>query len=166
MPEATAHTGWPSPHVILKEFHHEKKTPYFLDYVKRYSDCPYLIELEEDGDHYKPGRLVRANRIAKYKDVNNGDWKFLNVDMESGEPVMPKGSAGHRWDKEQGNWNMKLEDGESHEPYDPLLTLLDHKDEVAQVVFTEFGFEHSSAPGRARQVHRNRGWTHPHHDGL
>ena len=59
--------------------------------------------------------------------------------MESGEPVMPKGSAGHRWDKEQGNWNMKLEDGESHEPYDPLLTLLDHKDEVAQVVFTEFG---------------------------
>ena len=27
-------------HVILKEFHHEKQTPYFLDYVRRYSDAP------------------------------------------------------------------------------------------------------------------------------
>ena len=126
-------------HVILKEFHHEKKTPYFIDYVKRYSDCPYLIELEKDGNNYKPGRLVRANRIAKYKDVKNGDWKFLNIDQNSGDLIMPKGSVGHRWDAEQGNWNMKLEDAESHEPYDPVLTLLGQSDEVAQVVFTEFG---------------------------
>ena len=25
-------SGWPSTHVILKEFHHDKKTPYFLEY--------------------------------------------------------------------------------------------------------------------------------------
>ncbi len=126
-------------HVILKEFHHEKQTPYFIDYVKRYSDCPYLVELEKDGTHYKPGKLVRANRIAQYKDVANGEWKFLNIDQESGELVMPKGSVGHRWDTEQGNWNMKLEDAVSHQSYDPVLTLLGKQDDVAQVVFTEFG---------------------------
>ena len=34
-------------HVILSEFHHKAKTPYFMDYLKRYSDTPFLIELEE-----------------------------------------------------------------------------------------------------------------------
>ncbi|MFQ5569604.1 MAG: nitrate reductase subunit alpha [Rhodothermales bacterium] len=128
-------------HVILKEFHHEKPTPYFTEYLKRYSDCPYLIELEKDGDHFKPGKLVRANRIARYKDVDNGDWKFLNLDAQSGALVMPKGSVGHRWDTEQGKWNMKLEDAVTDEPYDPVLTLLNTGDSVHQVAFTEFGLD-------------------------
>jgi nitrate reductase alpha subunit len=128
-------------HVVLKEFHHEKKTPYFIDYVKRYTDSPYLVELEKDGDHYKPGRLLRANRVAKYKDVENGEWKFLNFDEKSGEPVMPKGSMGHRWDSEQGKWNMKAEDGVDDKPYDPVLSLLDKHDETVQVEFIEFGLD-------------------------
>jgi nitrate reductase alpha subunit len=126
-------------HVILKEFHHEQKTPYFIDYGKRYSDCPYLVVMEKDGDHYKPGRFLRANQIEKYRDVSNGDWKFLNVDEESGDLVMPKGSMGHRWDEQKGNWNMKYEDGETDEPYSPALTLLDQNDDVLQVEFVEFG---------------------------
>ncbi|WP_457653253.1 nitrate reductase subunit alpha [Rhodocaloribacter sp.] len=125
-------------HVLLKEFHHERQTPYFLDYNKRYTDGPFLVELEPDGDHFKPGRFVRANRIAKYKDVDNGDWKFLNLDA-AGAPVMPKGSVGHRWDQAQGHWNLKLEDALTGEPYDPVLTLLDRSDDVAQVAFTDFG---------------------------
>ena len=134
-------------HVILKEFHHETETPYFTDYLRRYSDTPYLVELEKDGDHYKPGRYVRANKIARYKDVENGDWKFLNMDEETGALVMPKGGAGHRWESEQGNWNMKLEDGVSNEPYYPVLTFIDRKDEVAQVTFTEFGLDQQRLRG-------------------
>jgi len=126
-------------HVILKEFHYEQKTSYFTDYGKRYSDCPYLVVMEKDGDHYKPGRFLRANQIEKYGDVSNGDWKFLNIDEESGDLVMPKGSVGHRWDKEQGKWNMKFEDGETDETYRPALTLLERNDDVLQVEFTEFG---------------------------
>jgi len=85
-------------HVILKEFHHENPTTYFLDYVKKYSDSPFLVELEKTGDHFTPGKLVRANRITKYKDVENGDWKFLNINEDDNNLVMPKGSVGNRWD--------------------------------------------------------------------
>jgi nitrate reductase alpha subunit len=126
-------------HVILKEFHHEKKTPYFIDYTKKYTDSPYLVELEKDGESYKPGRLLRANRIKKYKEISNGEWKFLNIDENSGGFVVPKGSMGHRWDKDLGKWNMKLEDSEDDSSYTPLLSLLDNNDEVIQVEFTEFG---------------------------
>lgn len=126
-------------HVILKEWHHEKQTPYFLEYTKRYTDSPFLVELEKDGDHFKPGRLVRANRLAKYKNTTNGEWKFVAIDASTGDYVMPKGTMGHRWDEKQGNWNLKYEDGENDAAYDPTLTLLGKSDEVVQVEFTEFG---------------------------
>ncbi len=128
-------------HVILKEFHVEKQTPYFINYVKKYTDSPYLVEIEKEGNIYKAGRLVRANRISKYKDAENGDWKFLNIDESSGKLVMPKGSMGHRWDKTQGKWNMKFEDGEDNSSYNPLLSLINNNDEVLQVEFTEFGLD-------------------------
>jgi nitrate reductase alpha subunit len=126
-------------HVILKEWHYENPKPYFLDYVKRYTDSPYLVKLEKEGDHYKPGRLVRANELAANKDIENGDWKFLNIDEKTGKFIIPKGSSGFRWDKDGGNWNMKLENAEDDKPYNPLLTLLKHNDDVLQTEFTEFG---------------------------
>ncbi len=126
-------------HIILKEWHHEKQTDSFLKYVKQYTDSPYLVKLDKDGDSYKPGRLLRANELARFKDVENGDWKFINIDEDSGKFVVPKGSSGFRWQKEAGKWNLKLEDGETDESYNPLLTFLNQKDEVLQVVFTEFG---------------------------
>jgi nitrate reductase alpha subunit len=134
-------------HVILKEAHHDKQTPYFIDYCKKYTDSPFLVELVKEGDSYKPGKLLRANRIKKYKDVANGDWKFLNIDESTGGLVMPKGSVGHRWDKIQGKWNMKWEDGEDDAAYDPLLTLLNRSDDVLQVEFTEYGLEKKTLRG-------------------
>ncbi len=134
-------------HVILKEFHHEKKTPYFIDYVKRYTDSPYLVELQKVDGKYRAGQLVRANRLSKYKDVNNGSWKFLNIDEKSGNPVMPKGSMGHRWDKEQGNWNMKYEDGADNQTYEPVLSFLDENDGIGQVDFTDFALNGKHSRG-------------------
>lgn len=128
-------------HIILKEYHHEKQTPFFLDYVKRYTDSPYLVQLDKDGDGYKPGRLLRAGDTLQYREVSNGDWKFLNIDSTTGDLVIPKGSSGSRWDSRQGNWNMKLENAEGDQPYDPVLTLLGRTDRVAQTAFTEFGLD-------------------------
>ncbi|RLB47243.1 MAG: nitrate reductase subunit alpha [Deltaproteobacteria bacterium] len=128
-------------HVILKEFHHEKQTPYFIDYVKRYTDSPFLVKLEKDGKNFKPGRMLRASELAEFKDVTNGDWKFVNIDEESGNFVVPKGSSGSRWDKKPGNWNMKLESVVDNKTYDPTLTLLGKSDKVAQTQFTEFGLD-------------------------
>ncbi|MFU8802393.1 MAG: nitrate reductase subunit alpha [Bradymonadaceae bacterium] len=128
-------------HVILKEFHHEKQTPYFIDYVKRYTDSPYLVTLEKDGEGYKPGRLLRASSIPTYKDLSKGEWKFVNIDAATGDFVVPKGSSGSRWDEKPGTWNMKYENDADDRRYDPVLTLLERTDRIAQVAFTEFGLD-------------------------
>lgn len=134
-------------HVILKEFHFENPTQYFLDYAKRYTDSPYLVEIVKDGNSLKPGRLVRANQIDKYSKTENGDWKFLCVDEKTGNLVMPKGSVGHRWDKDGGNWNMKFEDGLTNESFEPSLSFIKNNDEVLQVEFNEFGLDQKSLRG-------------------
>lgn len=134
-------------HIILKEYHFEKKTPYFIDYVKRYTDSPMLVHLDKAGDIYTPGRMVRANELSKWKDIENGDWKFLCIDELSGEYVVPKGTMGYRWAKDGGKWNMKYECGETDLDYDPVLTLLDSKDEALEVEFTEFGLSRKAQRG-------------------
>ncbi|MEO8231327.1 MAG: nitrate reductase subunit alpha [Ignavibacteriota bacterium] len=126
-------------HVILKEFHHKNKTPYFIEYAKRYTDSAHLVELINDNGNYKPGKLFRANQISNYKDIPNGDWKFLNIDSKSGKLVVPKGSVGHRWDKKQGDWNLKYENSTDDSLFDPLLSLIDNSDDILQVEFLEFG---------------------------
>ncbi len=128
-------------HVLLKEYHHERQTPYFIEYTKKYTDAPMLVELtgtEEDGI-YKAGQLLRANRLAEYKDVENGDWKFLMWDSEDKKPKMPKGSVGFRWGKEKGKWNLTMRDGLTDDSIDPELTFLDCGDEVAMVRLDDFG---------------------------
>jgi nitrate reductase alpha subunit len=126
-------------HVILTEFHHQKKIPYFNEYVKKFTDCPFLIELVKKGDAYTPGRLLRANRVERYKDVENGDWKFLIFDTVTKKPVMPRGSVGHRWQKKHGEWNLEFKDGLDGTPFEPQLSLLEDHESVAPVKFTEFG---------------------------
>ncbi|MFA3782475.1 nitrate reductase subunit alpha [Melioribacteraceae bacterium 4301-Me] len=126
-------------HVILKEFHHQEKIPYFINYVKRYTDSPFLVEIVNDNGVYKPKRLIRANRLKEFNDISNGDWKFLNIDSQTGKFVVPKGSAGHRWDNLQGHWNLKYEHSIDNSAYDPLLTLIENYDEILQVEFIEFG---------------------------
>lgn len=135
-------------HVILKEYHVDRQVPYFMEYVKRYTDCPFLVELEKHGDNYRPGRMLRANRLNKYKSVENGDWKFLNLDSKSGKPVCPKGTMGSRWDKEKtGNWNLKYEDVLDNAEYDPTLTLLNKSDDVYSVEFVEYGMNKTALRG-------------------
>ncbi len=134
-------------HIILKEFHDEKQTPYFLNYCKQYTDSPFLVVLDKEGDHYKPGRLLRANELAQFKDVENGDWKFLNLDEKTGDFIVPKGAMGHRWGKEQGKWNMKMENTTDNRGYDPLLTFIKKNDGVLSTEFTEFGLDKKSLRG-------------------
>ncbi len=126
-------------HVLLTEFHHQKKTPYFIDYTKKYTDCPYLIEIEPDGDSFKPGQLLRSGRLAKYSTIENPDWKFLMWDSASDSPKMPMGSSGFRWGAEKGKWNLLLKDGVDGSDIDPALTFLEGHDQVVQVKFDDFG---------------------------
>ena len=125
-------------HVILQEFHTNKKVPYFVDYLKQYTDGPFLVNLTKNGAGYKAGQLVRANRVARYGDVENGEWKLLVFDATTSQPKMPKGSVGYRWQSQKGQWNLKMEDGLDDTPIDPVLSFLDQHDEVVQVEFYEF----------------------------
>lgn len=134
-------------HVILKEFYVDKQVPYFLNYLKQYTDTPFLIELVKNGKGYQAGRLVRAKDVTRYKDVENGDWKFLVYDQTSNQPRMPKGAVGDRWSKEKGKWNIKMEDGLDNSQLNPALSFINSHDEVLQLESFEFGTEISALRG-------------------
>jgi len=122
-------------HVILKEFYFDRKVDYFIDYVKRYTNLPFLVVLEKRGNYYVPGRMLRASQVERYAREENGEWKLLVLDSKSMDLRMPPGSIGFRWDSKPGRWNLKMEDAVTGEPIDPLLTLLGFEDERVPVAF-------------------------------
>jgi len=125
-------------HVILKEFYVDKETPYFTEYVKQYTNLPFLVVLEKDGSKYQMGRFLRASDIAEYAEEENADWKLIMIDGQ-GELHIPTGSIGFRWEEEPtGNWNLQLKNAVTKEDFDPLLTLLGDDDQKAMVSFSDF----------------------------
>ena len=135
-------------HVLLTEFHHQKQTPYFIDYAKKYTDSPYLVEVVTGKDGVdRPGQLFRAGRLDKYAGEENGEWKFLMWDAATNAPKMPMGSSGFRWGKTPGKWNMLLKDGADGSDIDPELTFLAQSDDVAEVELDDFGAGHTLRRG-------------------
>jgi nitrate reductase alpha subunit len=124
-------------HVILKEFFVDRQVPYFQDYVRKYSDLPFLVMLEKTKAGLVPGRMLRA---ADFEDglaqTNNPDWKPLLIDDATGEVAVPQGTAGFRWG-EQGKWNLESRDGRDGRDIVPRLSLLG--EEVTTVSFPYFG---------------------------
>jgi nitrate reductase alpha subunit len=126
-------------HVILKEFYVDKETKKFTDYVKQYSDSPFLVELHATSDgNYRAGQMLRANRMAEYQGEENGDWKFLVFDANTNRPRTLGGSSGHRWQAQKGQWNLKLEDPATGEAIDPKLSMIDDSDTAVLVEFEEY----------------------------
>ena len=126
-------------HVLLKEFHHERPVPYFLDYAKRYTDAPYLDGAEAGGRRLPPGTAPQgATRGSLHRGGSTASGSSLMWDERSDRPRMPMGSSGFRWGKTKGKWNLKLEDGQDGSPIDPALTFLDRADEVLRVSFDDF----------------------------
>ncbi|MGE5262622.1 MAG: nitrate reductase subunit alpha [Acidobacteriota bacterium] len=125
-------------HVILKEFHVDRQVPYFINYLKNYTDSPFLVRLVKGEKGFKPGQLLRANRVERYRKVENGDWKMLVYDENANAPRMPKGTVGYRWQTEKGKWNLKMEDGLDDTPIAPVLSFLGREDERCLVEFYEF----------------------------
>ncbi len=125
-------------HVVLKEFFVDRQVDYFTDYVKRYTSLPFLVTLEKSGNHYVPGKLLRAADVAEYSNEENAEWKLLHMD-DSGKLRLPQGSLGFRWEEESsGKWNLELKDAVSGEEFDPALTLLGSEDETPFVNFPDF----------------------------
>ncbi len=126
-------------HVILKEFHVHRQVPYFLEYLKKYTDAPLLVTLTPKDGRYEAGPLLRAGAISDYQQEENSAWKFLMFDAASGKLKMPCGSVGHRWGTQKGKWNLELKDARDASAIDPALTLLGVQEQIARVNFIEYG---------------------------
>ncbi|WEX08578.1 nitrate reductase subunit alpha [Chelativorans sp. AA-79] len=103
-------------HVILKEYHLDRQVPYFADYARKYTDLPMLVRLVEKDGAYVPGRFLRASDFDRsLGERENADWKTVALDETSGKVVAPSGTAGFRWDKKKGRWNLEEKDGKDRE---------------------------------------------------
>jgi len=117
-------------HVILKEFFVDRQTPRFTDYVKRFTDLPFLVALDKRGEAYLPGKFLTA---ADLGDTGEGaESKTVLLDAATGELVVPNGSLGHRFTRSgKGRWNLDLH------KVDPLLTIYGSGD-VTEIYLPRF----------------------------
>ncbi|MGS2591928.1 nitrate reductase subunit alpha [Streptomyces hebeiensis] len=127
-------------HVILREFFVERRVPYFTDYVKSFTDLPFLITLEERQDgSYTPGAFLTAQEAGLARDAEAGTrrWMPVLMDAASGRTVVPNGTLGDRWSKAgEGRWNLALGD------VDPCLSLYERPGAAtAPVVLPRFDEE-------------------------
>ncbi len=122
-------------HVILTEHYVQKRTPRFEDYMQRYTDSPYLVTLEEHPSGLVPGKFLTASDLGG-ADAAQARAEFKTVVLDqSGNPVVPNGSLGHRFTAEdEGRWNLDLGD------VVPPLSLADLADttESAEIVLPRF----------------------------
>lgn len=134
-------------HVVLKEFFVDRRVPYFTDYVKRYSDLPFLVRLEERDGVYVPGKfLTAADLPGAEAESEHAAFKTVILDANTGHPLVPNGSLGFRYgDAGVGKWNLDLGDA------DPLLSVEGGETaETAEVELARFdGID--GAPGTLRR---------------
>ena len=133
-------------HVILKEFYVDRQSEYFNEYVRKYSDMPFLVMLDKKDGRWVPGRTLRASDFEdQLQHENNSDWKPVIFDADSQKVIVPNGTIGARWG-DQGKWNLEEKNQEDGSDITPLLSFLDNSDEVLPVAFPYFGNkEHDQA---------------------
>ncbi|SBT08785.1 nitrate reductase 1, alpha subunit [Candidatus Accumulibacter aalborgensis] len=138
-------------HVILKEFYFDKRSAYFDDYARRYTDLPMLVMLKEhalpSGEKILvPDRYLRASDFdGQFGQANNPEWKTVAFD-EGGAVVLPNGAIGFRWGPDgradQGQWNLEAKEAQNGGAVKLMLSLLEGKTpatDTARVGFPYFG---------------------------
>ncbi|WP_445055307.1 molybdopterin-dependent oxidoreductase [Streptomyces sp. SAS_269] len=107
-------------HVVLKEFFADRRTAYFDAYVKRFTDLPFLVALDErepGTGTYTPGKFLTAADLGgEHAAAEHAEFRTVLLDAE-GVPVVPNGTLGDRFGESgAGRWNLDLGG------VDPLLT--------------------------------------------
>ncbi len=125
-------------HTILKEFYVDESHELFTNYAKRFTDLPFLVELAVDDDgNYRPGKFVVAADLepgeSPETDTEHAEFKPVMFDPATNTPVVPPGTLGHRFSADgEGRWNLDLG------ALDPALSMMDHRDEVVEVLMPRF----------------------------
>ncbi|WP_414713731.1 nitrate reductase subunit alpha [Segeticoccus sp.] len=119
-------------HVVLTEFFRDRQVPYFTDYVKTYTDLPFLVTLREHGDAWVPDHFLTAADLGDTVGEEAAEFKTVVLDA-AGVPRVPNGSIGFRHSPTGvGRWNLDL--GE----VDPLLTLHGRHEDAVPVDLPRF----------------------------
>ncbi|HVO40594.1 MAG TPA: nitrate reductase subunit alpha [Spirochaetia bacterium] len=127
-------------HVILTEFHVQRRSEYFSDYCRKFTDFPFLVRLVPQGGRLVPERFLRASDFAdSLGQKNNPEWKPCAFDETSGRVVVPRGSIGFRWG-EDGAWNLEERDGTTGNATRLKLSLLDAAPGAPAAESVEVGF--------------------------
>jgi len=143
-------------HVILTEYHKTGKSDYFNNYVRQYTDMPFLVMLEQKDGCLAPGRNLRSSDLAGgLGQTENAEWKPVLLDNTSGEMVVPHGTIGSRWDK-SAKWNLEEKNVADGSDIEPKVSLVKEHDEVAAVGFPYF----------ANQKHDQEIFSHTDHDSV
>ncbi|MFO1316822.1 MAG: nitrate reductase subunit alpha [Burkholderiales bacterium] len=138
-------------HVILREFYFNRRSAYFDDYARRYTDLPMLVMLREHvtakGEKVLvPDRYVRASDFnGKLGQANNPEWKTVAF-AEDGKVVLPNGAIGFRWGPDgradAGQWNLDAKEARHGGDVKLKLSVLEGgapSTETARVGFPYFG---------------------------
>lgn len=122
-------------HVIFKEFYVDRRAAMFADYVTRYSDCPFLVVLDEvdpsslDGvvgaegatSPHRPGKFLTASMMPEGTTQRSEHNAHRPLVIEADGTVKDPGGtlADHYGAEGEGKWNLDLEGVE------PVLTMMD-----------------------------------------
>ncbi len=114
-------------HVMLKEFFVDRQVPFFTDYVRKYTDLPFLIRLEEHPDGgLVPAKFLTATDVLDEPASEHDGFKTMLFDRKTGRAVVPNGTMGDRYNEAgKGKWNLDLG------VVDPALSLMDTPDHTS-----------------------------------
>ena len=137
-------------HVILKEFYFDKRSAYFDDYARRYTDLPLLVVLNEKpcptAQVMVPGPLCARQRFPdQLGQTNNPDWKTVAYRLD-GKPGpahrVDRFSAGVSDRPDLGQWNLESKDARTANEDTAELSVIEdgaQEHDVADVAFPYFG---------------------------
>jgi nitrate reductase / nitrite oxidoreductase, alpha subunit len=95
-------------HVILRENFVERRVPFFRDYVRSYTDLPFLVTLKERDGAWVPAKNLTAADLGDSRE--GAAWKTVLFNAATGATVVPNGSMGFRYTESgAGRWNLDLE---------------------------------------------------------
>ncbi|MEW1921087.1 nitrate reductase subunit alpha [Pseudarthrobacter oxydans] len=121
-------------HVTLKEFFVDRQVPFFTDYVKQYTDLPFLVRLKKrDDGALTPSKFLTARDIPAESGAEDAAFRTVLFDKKAGRPAVPNGSMGFRYSGSgEGRWNLDLEG------MDPALSLREVSGESAEILLPCF----------------------------
>jgi nitrate reductase / nitrite oxidoreductase, alpha subunit len=134
-------------HVTLKEFFVDRQVPYFTEYVKKYTDLPFLVRLEERDGTYFAGKFLTASDLEGEQAAEHAEFKTVLLDSRTGRPIVPNGSLGFRFGPDgAGRWNLDLAD------VDPMLSAAGGPDVPVEISLPRFDAPDGSAAVLRRGV--------------